>query len=143
VTRQVQSLAGRCVSAGGYGAFVTTTDEIRRWATALPEVEETSHFRFRVPVFKVRGRTFLGMGKDETTAVFCVSEKQAETEAEADPAACAAVRRQDARRSFLGLQVELGHVCGERVRSLVDQAWRQQAPERLAAERDRGRPASP
>jgi hypothetical protein len=74
---------------------VTTTDDIRRWATALPGVEETSHFRFRVPVFKVRGRTFLGMGKDETTAVFCVSEQQAETGAETDPAACAAVRRQE------------------------------------------------
>jgi hypothetical protein len=29
---------------------VTTTDDIRRWAMALPEVEETSHFRSRVPI---------------------------------------------------------------------------------------------
>lgn len=43
---------------------MTTTDDIRRWAMALPEVEETSHFRFHVPVFKIRGRTFLGLGKD-------------------------------------------------------------------------------
>jgi len=91
---------------------VTTTNDIRRWAKALPEVEETSHFRFHVPVFKVRGRTFLGMGKDETTAVFCVSERQADNAAAADTGACAAVRRQDARRSFLGLQVELGSVSG-------------------------------
>jgi hypothetical protein len=116
---------------------VTTTDDIRRWATALPEVEETSHFRFHVPVFKVRGRTFLGLGQDETTAVFCISEQQANDAAAADPAACAAVRRLDARRTFLGLQVELRNVSEECIRHLVEGAWRQQAPKRLVAERDR------
>jgi hypothetical protein len=120
---------------------VITTEEIRRWATALPEVEETSHFRFRVPVFKVRGRTFLGMGKDETTAVFCVGEQQAGQAAAADPDACEAVRRRDARKSFLGLQVQLGRVPAERVRSLVEEAWRAQAPAKLVAERDPGPPS--
>jgi hypothetical protein len=61
---------------------MTTTDDIRRWAMALPEVEETSHFRFHVPVFKIRGRTFLGLGQDQTTAVFCVSEQEADQAAE-------------------------------------------------------------
>jgi hypothetical protein len=37
---------------------------------ALPEVGETSHFRFHVPVFKIRGRTFLGLGHGQTAAVF-------------------------------------------------------------------------
>jgi hypothetical protein len=96
--------------------------------TALPEVEETSHFRFRAPVFKVRGRTFLGLGQGETTAVFCISEQQANDAAAADPAACAAVRRQDARRTFLGLQVDLRNVSEERIRWLVERAWRPQAP---------------
>lgn len=63
---------------------MTITDEIRRWAVALPEVEEPSHFRFHTPVFKVRGRTFLGLGKDETTAVFCIGEQQADHAAAAD-----------------------------------------------------------
>jgi hypothetical protein len=121
---------------------VTTTDDIRRWALALPEVEETSHFRFHVPIWKVRGQTFLGMGQDESTAVFCISEHEADDAAAADPASCAAVRRRDARRSFLGLQVELGSVPGERIKELTEKAWRQQAPKRLAAEHDRGRPAS-
>lgn len=113
---------------------MTSTEDIRRWAMALPEVEETSHFRFHVPIFKVRGRTFLGMGKDETTAVFCVSEQQADQVAAADPGICEAVRRRDARRSFLGLQVELDSVPAERVRWLVNEAWRQQAPKRLVAD---------
>jgi hypothetical protein len=121
---------------------VITTDEIRRWATELPEVEETSHFRFNVPVFKVRGRTFCGMGKDEKTAVFCISEEEANAAALADPARCEAVRRGDARKSFLGLRVELGNVPKERIRHLVNEAWRHQAPKRLAAEYDAGRPTS-
>jgi hypothetical protein len=103
------------------------TDDIRRLAMALPEVEETSHFRFHVPVFKIRGRTFLGLGQDQTTAVFCVSEQEADQAAAADPGSGQVVRRGDARRSFLGLQVELGSVPAERVRWLVGQAWREQA----------------
>jgi hypothetical protein len=111
---------------------MTTTDDIRRWASALPGVEETSHFRFKVPVFKVRGRTFVGLGQDGTTAVFCVSEQAAQEAA--DPGTCEPVRRQDARRSFLGLQVVLSEVGPERVKSLVEAAWREQAPKRLLAE---------
>jgi hypothetical protein len=117
---------------------VTCADDIRSWVMALPEVEETSHFRFRTPVWKVRGRTFLGMGKDGKTAVFCVSEQQAHAAAAADPGSCAAVRRQDARRSFLGLEVVLDNLGEQRLRELAEMAWRQQAPRPLAAERDRG-----
>ncbi len=123
---------------------MTTTADIRRWAMALPEVAETSHFLFHVPVFKVRGRTFLGMGKDGTTAVFCISEQEANQAAAADPGSCQAVRRKDARRSFLGLQVELDRVPRERVRRLVSQAWREHAPKRLIADHDRSAgPAGP
>lgn len=117
---------------------VVSTEDIRRWASALPEVEETSHIRFGVPVFKVRGKTFAGMGRDETTAVFCVSEQQARSAATAEPATCQAVRRRDARRSFLGLQVQLRHVSEARIRGLVEDAWRHRAPKRLVGEYDRG-----
>jgi hypothetical protein len=34
------------------------------------------YFRFRSPVFKVRGRTFLGLGQDQTTAVFCIGDSK-------------------------------------------------------------------
>ncbi|HEY3501679.1 MAG TPA: MmcQ/YjbR family DNA-binding protein [Actinocatenispora sp.] len=116
---------------------MTTTDDMRRWASALPEVEESSHFRFHVPVFKVRGRTFLGMGRDETTAVFCIAEDRAAEEAAADPDHCESVRRPDARRSFLGLRVRLAGIPADRVAALVTEAWRHQAPKRLAATNDR------
>jgi hypothetical protein len=80
------------------------------------------------------------LGKDETTAVFRISEQQANTAAQADPATGKAVRRRDARRSFLGLQVEFGNASKERIRHLVEEPWRHQAPKRLVAEDDRGRP---
>ena len=105
---------------------------------ALPEVDETTHFRFRTPTWKVRGRSFLGIGKGGKTAVFCINEQQAHAAAAADPANCAAVRRQDARRSFLGLEVVLDALGEQRMRELAEMAWRQQAPKRLAAARDRG-----
>ncbi len=121
---------------------MATTDDIRRWAMALPEVEETSHFRFHVPIWKVGGRTFLGMGKDETTAVFCISEQEADDAAAADPATWATLRRQDARRSFLGLQAQVGNMPREHVRALIEKAWRQQAPKRLAGGHGPGGSAS-
>jgi hypothetical protein len=117
---------------------VTSSNDIQRWVMALPEVAESSHARFHVPVWKVRGKTFLGMGRDETTAVFCISEPDADAAAAADPAHCQAVRRQDVRRSFLGLQAELGAVPAERIRELAEMAWRHQAPKRLAADYERG-----
>jgi len=104
----------------------------------FPEVQETSHFRFHVPIWKVRGKTFLGMGKDETTAVFCVGEQEAADAVAADPASYAALRRPDARRSFLGLQAELGSISWERIAELAVKAWRNQAPRRLAAEHNLG-----
>jgi hypothetical protein len=63
------------------------------------------------------------MGKDENTAVFCVSEQRALAAAAADPASCAAVRRQDARRSFLGLEVVLDNLGQQRIRELAGMAW--------------------
>lgn len=110
---------------------MSSTEQIRAWAMALPEVSEKQHFRFKVPLWQVRGKTFLGMGRDETTAVFCISEESAEAAAAADPRLGAVVRREDARRSFLGLELQLRGVAPERVEALVTEAWATQAPKRL------------
>lgn len=110
---------------------------------ALPEVTEKQHHLFKVPKWQVRGKTFLGMGKDQATVVCCVSETDANKMAEAEPDRYAAVRRQDARKSFLGLQVRLDDRADERLKSLVEDAWRQHAPKRLVAGFGRGTIASP
>jgi hypothetical protein len=44
------------------------------------------------------------MGRDETNPVFCIAEESANARAAADPDHAVAVRRRDARRSFLGLE---------------------------------------
>ncbi len=107
------------------------TGEIRAWAMALPEVSEKQHFRFKVPLWQVRGKTFLGMGRDETTAVFCITEESAAARAATDPANATAVRRMDARRSFLGLEVRLVGMSPEVLQELVGEAWVAQAPKTL------------
>lgn len=114
---------------------MTTTDRIRALAMALPEVTEKQHFRFKVPLWQVQGKTFLGIGRDETTAVFCITEEAADAAAAADPDHAAAVRRMDARRSFLGLEVRLSELSPERLQELVTEAWATKAPKRLVRAR--------
>jgi hypothetical protein len=71
------------------------------------------------------------MGRDETTAVFCITEESAEQHAAADPDHTAAVRRMDARRSYLGLEAQLGGVSAQMVSDLTKEAWAAQAPKSL------------
>lgn len=75
--------------------------------------------------------------RDESTAVFCVSEWAADEAAGDDSATYEAVRRRDATSSFLGLQVQLTNVAPDRVHGLVEQAWRERAPKQLIAKYDR------
>lgn len=77
-----------------------------------------------------------GHGKDETTAVFCVSERAADEAAEANRATCEAVRRRDARRSFWGCRCS-SPTFHRRARVVLSRkAWRQ-APKQLITEQDR------
>ena len=94
------------------------TEKIRACAMSLPEVSEKQHHLFKVPVWQVRGKTFLGMGRDETTVVFCVTEESADASAAADPEHAAGVRRTDTRRSFLGLEVRLAGMPSDRIEAL-------------------------
>ena len=111
-----------------------TFADIRRFATAFPEVEEFAHFR--QPAFRVRGRAFAGGEKGEATAVFSVSREEAAAAVAQDPAVYEEVWRNAATRSFVGLRVHLVAVGEERVRELVEHAWRNKAPKRLVAAYD-------
>ncbi len=115
-----------------------TLDDVRRFATALPEVEEFNHFRFGQPVFKVRGKPFAGGGgsKGEATAVFSVSQEEAATAVADDPATYEEVWRPGARKSLVGLRVDLAKVSEERVQELVEHAWRNKAPKRAVSAYD-------
>ncbi|HZE34578.1 MAG TPA: MmcQ/YjbR family DNA-binding protein [Actinoallomurus sp.] len=111
-----------------------TLDDIRRFATAFPEVEESAHFR--QPAFKVRGKAFAGGEKGEATAVFSISQEEAAAAVADDPAVYEEVWRNAATRSFVGLRVDLSKVSRERVEELVEHAWRNKAPKRVVAAYD-------
>jgi hypothetical protein len=115
---------------------VITLDDIRSMATAFPEVEEFTHFRIRMPGFKVMGKAFAGMEKGETTAVFSISHEEAAKAVADDPATYEEVRRPDATKSFVGLRVDLAKVPEERFQELVEHAWRNKAPNRMVAAYD-------
>lgn len=111
-----------------------TIDDIRRFATAFPEVEEFTHFR--LPAFKVRGKAFAGVEKGEATAVFSISQAEAATAVADDAATYEEVWRTAATKSFVGLRVDLAKVSEERIRELVEHAWRNKAPKRVVAAYD-------
>lgn len=52
-----------------------TTEKIREWAMELPEVTEKQHHLFKTPAWQVHGRSFVGISRDESTAVFLISEE--------------------------------------------------------------------
>jgi hypothetical protein len=68
---------------------------------------------------------------NETITIFCIAEESANMAAVADPEHAVAVRHRDARRSFLGPEVQLAGASGERVESLVREAWTTKAPRSL------------
>jgi hypothetical protein len=82
-------------------------------------VTEKRHLRFKVPLRQVHAKTFLGMGRDKSTAVFCITEESAEAVPAADPEHASAVHRIDARRSCLGLEIRLAGVPAERIEVLI------------------------
>jgi hypothetical protein len=64
---------------------VTTTQPDSRVGHGAVQGHREQHFRFKVPLWQVQGTTFLGIGSDETTAVFFIAEEAAEAAAAADP----------------------------------------------------------
>lgn len=113
---------------------VPTPDDVRRLATAMPEVEEYAHFG--LPAFKVRKKPFAGAEKGGRTAVFSVSREEAAAAVAADPEVYEEVWRTAAQKVWVGLRVDLARVTGARVAELVEHAWRNKAPKRVVAEYD-------
>lgn len=111
-----------------------TLDDIRRYARALPEVEEATHFR--LPSFKVRGKGFITVQQGNTHALLAVDQAEATALAAADPDVYEEVWRKGNGRIFVGVRVDLAKVSSEHVRELVEHAWRNRAPKRLVATYD-------
>ncbi|PXY38512.1 MmcQ/YjbR family DNA-binding protein [Prauserella flavalba] len=109
-------------------------DDLRAYANALPEVEEKTHFR--LPSFAVRGEPFAGLERGETTAIVAVDRETAGAAVAEDPATYEEVWRNAGRPIWVGVRVRLASVPAERLRELVEAAWRNKAPNRVVAAYD-------
>lgn len=105
-------------------------DDLRRYALALPEVEEGTHFG--LPSFSVRGKGFANLQKGDTHTLLSLSEPEAEVLAAEDPQTYEAVSR-NGGRIFVGVRIDLAKVTADRLQMLLAHAWRHRAPKRLAA----------
>lgn len=106
-------------------------EDIRQYALALPEVEETTHFG--LPSFKVKGKPFAGVEKGDATAIVSIGQADAQTALVADPEIYEEVWRAGGPhgRIFVGIRIVLAKVPAERLRELIELAWRHKAPKRL------------
>jgi hypothetical protein len=113
---------------------MATEDDLRAIALALPGVEEKATYGKR-PSWKVAGRGFVGVWKDETSAVFMAEdrgEKEALLATAPDKFFTTPHYGESAR-----LLVRLGEVTADELRPLVEESWRQVATPDLIARRER------
>ncbi len=107
--------------------------DIRSYAMALPDVAEKPHFR--LPGFRVADKLLAHLEKGDAHAIVCVGQSEARTAAADQPEIFEEVWREHGR-IFVGLRVDLAKVTKKRLQELIEHAWRNRAPKRLAAEYD-------
>jgi hypothetical protein len=107
--------------------------DIRGFAMALPEVEEKPHFR--LPGFRAADKLLVHLEKGDRHAIVCVGRAEAEAAAAEQPDVYEEVWREHGR-IFVGLRVDLAEVGAERMRELIEHAWRNRVPKRVAAAYD-------
>lgn len=104
---------------------MTTIDQLRRAALALPDVEEGTHFG--MVAFSVRGKGFASVTKDGVVQLQMPADVTDRALA-AHPTGERLVRM----GSPIGFRVPLTDIGGKDLNALVSQAWRSRAPKRLA-----------
>lgn len=104
---------------------MTTIDQLRRAALALPEVEEGTHFG--MVAFSIRGKGFASVTKDGVVQLQLPADVTDRALA-AHPTGERLVRM----GTPIGFRVPLSEINGKDLNALVAQAWRFRAPKRLA-----------
>src|SRR5438309_2421278 len=115
--------------------YVATEEDLRRIALSLPGTEERPSYGGR-PGFRVRGRGFVGIWKDNASVVL-LAESLAEKQA---------LLSSEPRKFFTTphygdsprLLVRLAEVDVEELGELVTESWRQHAPADLLSALDPG-----
>jgi len=107
--------------------------DIRGYAMALPGVEEKTHFR--LPGFRAADKLLVHLEKGDRHAIVCVGKEEAEAAAAEQPDVYEEVWREPGR-IFVGLRVDLAKVSQKRLQELIEHAWRNRVPKRVAAAYD-------
>jgi hypothetical protein len=113
-----------------------TYDTVRRLALALPGVEEGTSYG--TPALKVKGKFLLRLKEDGESIAVRVDFDVRDALLAADPASFYVT---DHYRGYPAVLVRLASVRRDALRGLLEEAWREIAPKRLVAERERGRSA--
>ncbi|MGP8001719.1 MAG: MmcQ/YjbR family DNA-binding protein [Streptosporangiaceae bacterium] len=107
---------------------MTSLDEARRLALALPEAGEQPHFD--MTSFRVRGKIFATAPPGGGWLNVFLDEDEASAYVAEDPAAFQPLYWGQRHR---GLRVELAACPAGRLAEVLAEAWRRKAPKRLAA----------
>ena len=120
------------MSNAGEGVFnLIGLKEIREFAMTLPEVEEGPPVRAarRIAAFKVAGKSFLGVEIGEATMTINLGQERAKIMTSERPEVYEEIWRN--RQIFMGLRVQLSKIPARRVRELIEESWRDTAPNRV------------
>lgn len=108
-----------------------TFDTVRRFALALPGVEEG--ISYRTPGFRVRGKLLARLREDGESLVVRVEYDEREALMAADPVTFYIT---DHYRGYPWMLVRLSAVHPADLRRLLEAAWRKSAPKRLVGDFD-------
>jgi hypothetical protein len=111
-----------------------TFETVRKIATALPGVQEGTSYG--TPAFRVGAKFLARLWEDGETLVVRIGFDEREMLMQADPGTFYIT---DHYRNYPAILVRLAAVAPDRLRELLEEAWRQQAPKRLAARFDPSR----
>ena len=106
----------------------------RQIALSLPETTEEPHFG--KTSFRVHGKIFATVPPEGSHLHVFVDEPEAEACVAEDPVAFELLHW---GQRLAGLRIQLGLSAPDRVRELLEEAWRRKAPKSLIADFDRRR----
>jgi hypothetical protein len=113
-------------------AMAITLEKLRQLALTLPEVEEGTSYG--TPAFRVKGKFFARLWEDGEVLVVKVGFDESEMLQNADPETFFLT---DHYRGYPSVLVRLSSVGAERLRDVLEQGWRFNAPKRLLAAHDK------
>jgi hypothetical protein len=113
---------------------MTSLERARQFALSLPGATEEPHHD--MASFRVRGKIFATVPPDGDYLHVFLDEPESAAWVSEHPDGYELLRW---GKRVTGLRVRLGHAPDDQVRELLEESWHRRAPNRLAAERDRGR----